>query len=75
MENEKLMSMLSRFLFSAALVFLAAAVVQKVLYMFGTTGLPWVAVLPREFLYWTVPPLLFVIAILLRQIREESKLS
>ena len=74
MVNEKLMSVLSRFFFFVALVFLGAAVVQKVLYTFGMS-LPVLVVLPREFLYWTVPPLLFVIAILLRQIREESKRS
>ena len=74
MENEKLMSMLSRSFFFVALVFLAAAVVEKVLNLFGGT-IPLIYVLPREFLYWTVPPLLFVIAILLRQIREESKRS
>ena len=74
MENEKLMSMLSRSFFFVALVFLAAAVVEKGLNLLGGS-IPLIVVLPREFLYWTVPPLLFVIAILLRQIREESKRS
>ena len=74
MENEKLMSMLSRVFFFVALIFLAAAVVEKGLNLLGGS-IPLIAVLPREFLYWTVPPLLFVIAILLRQIREESKRS
>ena len=65
---------ISRSFFFVALVFLAAAVVEKGLNVFGGT-IPLIYVLPREFLYWTVPPLLFVIAILLRQIREESKRS
>ena len=74
MENEKLMSMLSRLFFFVALFFLAMAVVEKGLNVFGQS-IPVIDVFPQQLLSWTVPPLLFVIAIVLRQIREESKRS
>ncbi len=74
MENQKLMSMLSRLFFFGALLFLAAAVVEKGLNLFGQS-IPVIDVFPQQLLSWTVPPLLFVIAIVLRQIREESKRS
>ena len=74
MENEKLMSVLSRFFFFVALLFLALAVLEKGLNLLGQS-IPVIAVFPQQLLSWTVPPLLFVIAIVLRQIREESKRS
>ncbi len=74
MENEKLMSVLSRFFFFVALLFLALAILEKGLNLLGQS-IPVIDVFPQQLLAWTVPPLLFVIAIVLRQIREESKRS
>ena len=74
MKNEKLMSVLSRLLFFVALLFLAMAVAEKGLNVVGQS-IPVIDVFPRQLLNWTVPPLMFVIAIVLRQIREESKSS
>ena len=74
MENEKLMSVLSRFFFFVALLFLAVAILEKGLNLLGQS-IPVIDVFPQQLLSWTVPPLLFVIAIVLRQIREESKRS
>ena len=74
MENEKLMSALSRLFFFVALLFLAMAIVEKGLNLIDQS-IPVVDVFPQQLLSWTVPPLLFVIAIVLRQIREESKRS
>ena len=74
MDNEKLMSMLSRLFFFAALVFIVLAMVEKGLNIVGQS-IPVLDVYPRQLLDWTVAPLLFVMAIVLRQIREESKRS
>ena len=74
MENDKLMSMLSRLFFFGALVLLGLAIVEKGLQSIGQ-GLPMLGVSPASLLSWTVPPLLFVMAILLREIREELKRS
>ena len=74
MENDKLMSMLSRLFFFGALAFLGLAVVQKGLGLVGQT-IPFLGAAPIQMLSWTVPLLLFVIAILLREIREELKRS
>ena len=74
MENEKLMSQLSRLFFFGALAFLGMAVVEKGLNLIGQT-LPVVDVYPQQLLSWTTPPLLFVIAIVLRQMREELRRS
>ena len=74
MENEKLMSVLSRFFFFVALLFLAVAILEKGLNLLGQS-IPVIDVFSQQLLSWTVPPLLFIIAIVLRQIREESKRS
>ena len=74
MENEKLMSMMSRVFFFGALAFLALAILEKGLNLVGQS-IPVLDVYPRQLLDWTVAPLLFVMAIVLRQIREESKRS
>ena len=74
MENDKLMSMLSRLFFFGALAFLGLAIIEKGLNLIDQS-LPVVDVYPQQLLSWTVPPLLFVIAILLREIREELKRS
>ena len=74
MENEKLMRVLSRLFFFVALLFLAMVIVEKRLNLVDQS-IPVVDVFPQQLLTWTVPPLLFVIAIVLRQIREESKRS
>ncbi len=72
MENEKLMSIMSRVFFFGALLFLGVAVVEKGLDLLGVAS-PLLDIGPRILLDWTVPLLLFVIAILLRQMREELK--
>ena len=73
MENEKLMSMLSRLFFFGALAVLGLAIVEKGLNVIDQTmGL---GVNPDQVLGWTIPLLLVVIAILLREIREELKRS
>ncbi len=74
MENEKLMSMLSRLFFVGALAVLGLAIVEKALNLIGR-DLPVVNVNPEQVLSWTSPLLLFVIAILLRQMREEMRRS
>ena len=74
MENEKAMSVLSRLFFFVALLFLAMSIVEKALNLVDLS-IPVIDVFPQQLLTWTVPPLLFVIAIVLRQIREESKRS
>ena len=74
MENEKLMSTLSRLFFVGALAVLGLAIVEKVLNLIGR-DLPVVNVNPEQVLSWTSPLLLFVIAILLRQMREEMRRS
>ncbi len=74
MENEKLMSMISRLFFFGALALLALAIVEKGLNLFGQS-IPGLDVSPAQLKEWTLTPLLFVIAIMLRQIREESKHS
>ena len=45
------------------------AIVEKGLNVFGQS-IPVIDVFPRQLLDWTVPPLLFVIAIVLRQILD-----
>ncbi len=74
MENEKLMSMLSRLFFFGALALLALALVEKGLNLVGQS-IPGLDVSPAQLKDWTLTPLLFVMAIVLRQIREESKRS
>ena len=74
MENEKFMSMLSRLFFFGALAFLGLAVIDKGLNLIGRE-LPILNATPSMMLSWTVPPLLFVIAIMLRQMREELRRS
>ena len=71
MENEKLMSIMSRVFFFGALFFLGLSVVQKGLNLLGVVS-P-LDIGPRDLLDWTVPLLLFVIAIVVRQMREELK--
>ncbi len=74
MENEKLMSMLSRLFFVGALAVLGLALVEKGLNLIGQ-DLPVIGVNPEQVLSWTSPLLLFVITIVLRQMREELKRS
>ncbi len=74
MENEKLMSMLSRLFFVGALAALGFAIVEKGLNMIGQ-NFPGIDVDPAQVLSWTSPLLLFVIAIVLRQMREEMRRS
>ena len=74
MENEKFMSMMSRLFFFGALVLLALAIVEKGLNLVGQS-IPGLDMSPAQLKDWTLTPLLFVMAIVLRQIREESKRS
>ena len=72
MSEEQIMSALSRVFFFTALFFLMLAVTEKGLNLIGMT-IPVVSVSPLQLLNWTIPPLLFVMAIMLRQIREELR--
>ena len=74
MESAKLMSIASRLFFLVALFFLALAIIEKGLNLIGQS-IPVLDVFPRQLLGWTTAPLLFVIAIVLRKIREELKPS
>ena len=74
MENEKFMSMMSRLFFFGALVLLALAIVEKGLNLVGQS-IPVLDMSPGQLKDWTLIPVLFVMAILLRQIREELKRS
>ena len=72
MNEEQIMSALSRLFFLGALFFLMMAITEKGLNLIGTS-IPGVSVFPLQLLNWTVPPLMFVTAIILRQIREERR--
>ena len=74
MENAKLMSIASRLFFFGALFFLALAIIEKGLNLVGQS-IPVLNLFPQQLLSCTTAPLLFTIAIVLRQIREELKRS
>ena len=72
METEKLNSLVLRVFFFSGFFFLVLATVERALNMIGQS-LPFLTALPNQVLQWAVVLLTFVIALLLRQIREELK--
>ena len=68
MDMDKLTSLALRPFFGGAFLILALAVIEKALNLIGQ-GIP--GVYPAQLLHWSVVPLIFVIAILLRQIRDQ----
>ena len=71
MSLEKLVSMTSRLFFLGAFVFLALAVIERVANAIGYTIVP--AFEPGRLLDFAVVLLVFVIAMQLRQTKEEFK--
>ena len=72
MDIDKLSSMVLRVFFFGAFLALILAVIEKMLNLVGQT-VPGIAAVPSMMLSWAVVLLTFVIALLLRQIREELK--
>jgi hypothetical protein len=72
MEFDKVNSIVARVLFFAAFLLLAVAVLEKALNLLGTS-IPLMTVRPSRLLEWAVILVVFVVALLLRQIREELK--
>ena len=72
MDVNKLTSNLTRLFFFGAFLFLGLAVLEKALNLIGQST-PVLNVNPSQLLAWASIPLLFVIALLLRQIREGLK--
>ena len=70
MDIDNLTSMALRVAFVGAFLVLALAVIEKGLNLIGQ-GIP--GVYPAQLLQWSVVLLIFVIAILLRQIRDQRK--
>ena len=70
MDIDKLTSLALRLFFTGAFLALALAVIEKGLNLVGQ-GIP--RVYPAQLLHWSVVLLIFVIAILLRQIRDQRK--
>jgi hypothetical protein len=73
MEIDRLTSVVARTFFLGAFLLLAVAVLEKVLNAFGASALGVTAAGPARLLEWAVILLIFVIALLLRQIREALK--
>ncbi len=72
MEIDKLNSLVLRVFFFGGFFFLVLASVEKALNLIGQS-IPLLNALPSQVLQWAVVLLMFVIALLLRQIREELK--
>ena len=72
MEIDKLNSLVLRVFFFGGFFFFALASLEKALNLIGQS-LPLLNALPSNVLQWAVVLLTFVIALLLRQIREELK--
>ncbi len=72
MDIKTLTSDVTRFFFVGAFLFLGLAVLEKGLNIAGQT-IPFLNVEPNRLLDWASTPLLFVIALLLRQIRDDLR--
>ncbi len=72
MELDRLNSIVARTFFFGAFLLLAIAVIEKLLNVLDAS-IPGVTVAPSKLLEWAVILLVFVIALLLRQIREAQK--
>ncbi len=70
MDIDKLTSLALRLFFVGAFLILVLAVIEKGLNLIGQDVL---AIYPAQLLQWSVVLLIFVIAILLRQIRDQRK--
>ena len=74
MDINKLNSMVTRVFFFVAFALLALAVLEKLLNVMGQTlTRAFAPILPSTLLQWSMVLLGFVVALLLRQIREELK--
>ena len=73
MNLEKMISIGSRILFSLSLIFLVVAVGERITNLIGYTFLRQTTYTPWRLLEFAAIFLIFVIAILLRQIREELR--
>lgn len=73
MDPEKMISIGCRILFSVSLLLLIAAIGERLANLIGYTFLQHTAYLPWRLLEIAAIFLIFVIAILLRQIREELR--
>ena len=71
--NEKLMSVIVRLSFAGSLLLNGFAVLERVLNIFGYTILPDLTFSPGRLLEFAAIFLIAVIAMLLRQVREELK--
>ena len=71
-ELDRLNSIVARSFFFGAFLLLALAIIEKLLNLLGSS-MPGVTITPARLLEWAVILLVFVIALLLRQIREELK--
>ena len=72
MDIDKLNSIVLRVFFAGAFLFLIFGGIEKALNMVGQ-NFPGINVFPIQLLHWAVVLLVFVIALLLRQIREELR--
>ena len=72
MKLDQLNSIVARSFFFGAFLLLALAVIEKLLNLLGSS-MPGLTLRPRHLLEWAVILLVFVIVLLLRQIREELK--
>ena len=69
---DKLISIFCRLFFAIALLSLLIAIWDRILRLFGWS-LTWITYTPRMILELSAMLMIFVIALLLRQIREELK--
>jgi hypothetical protein len=70
--EDRILGILARMFFTVAFVLLMIAMVEKGLNVSGLS-MPFIEVYPRQVLDWLATPLLFVIAIILKQIRDEAR--
>ncbi len=71
MDVNSLTSLALRLFFAGAFLILALAVIDNGLNVIGQGGIPGVS--PAQLLRWSVALLIFAIAILLRQIRDQDR--
>ena len=75
MDLQRVMSLVSRVFFVASFALLALAVLERLVNVFGYTFLGSTGYFASRLLEFAVILLVFVIAMLLRQIRDELKTS
>jgi hypothetical protein len=69
MSNEKLASFVCRLFFAGAFVLLGLAVLEKAANIFGYT-LTWIRIDPSRLIEFAIVLLVFVVTLLLREIRD-----